>query len=101
MHKNSYCIYTGVAMTDNRKDTLMKANPEVKAKIVNSKCGLIEITIPKPKSFFKKMQTFKMPSPIITHFFAQDNDAFKEMIGASFEYDRELMHEMHSDIKLI
>jgi hypothetical protein len=23
------------------------------------------------------------------------------MIGASFEYDRELMHEMHSDIKLI
>lgn len=94
------CILPSGLVTDNRKDTLMKANSQVKAKIVNSKCGLIEITIPKPKSFFK-MQTFKTPSPIITHFFAQDNDAFKEMIGASFEYDRELMHEMHSDIKMI
>jgi hypothetical protein len=87
-------------VTSNERNHLTTANSQLKSRIVDSKTGLLEILIPKPKAFFKS-STFKSKSSIISHFFGDDDKHFKDMIGSSFDFNKDLMNSMHSDVKII
>jgi hypothetical protein len=78
----------------------MNATSQLKSKINDSKTGLIEVVIPKPKDFFKS-STFKSTNKILHHFFGHDDESFKQMIGSQFNHDKETMYTMNSDVKTI
>jgi hypothetical protein len=94
------CLLPSGLVTSNDKTTLMNATSNLKSRILDSRTGLIEVVIPKPKEFFKS-STFKSTSKILHHFFGQDDESFKHMIGSQFDHDKEIMYSMNADIKTI
>ena len=93
-------VPSGLVTSKNDKTTLMNATSQLKSRIIDSRTGLIEVVIPKPKEFFKS-STFKSTSKILHHFFGQDDESFKHMIGSQFDHDKEIMYSMNSDVKTI